>query len=1070
MDKKQIKVLEELKKGKNIKEAAKSAITLEIIVNRWIRLGSEGDKDCLEFYNEYQKIISDSNKELSTEEAVKEAIKLLKNDTPEQEIIAILKIPKFKLNNWYNQGKLGIKPFDEYYKEKEKYKKRSEEKNTNKQNLNKLNNLTLKELDFILEYNNSTQLIPDKNTKIKTINEEISYENIEKSIEKLEELKSKLNDIEKQLNKCSTSTLLKLLNKHDQVIYNNKPRKKIVKKIMKDLKYIDVEDFLDNLYDIIDKRSHEIKEPPVEPKPLEEKNEKKCIICGRTLKESYKKDKCKPCLKKINAANLLTELLKVIDPEIPFTKNSLEELNYPPFKVQETVWILQEHDLLIKSNNKYSIVKKEIIEEFLEEWKEYIDVEDIDNEPTHQKLSKECKICKKTLPISQFSQSLTNKDRHKDYCKNCAKSVEAAMSLKTLLKYVNPNEEFEKEDLYQYYQEPFLLDAGIFSLQEHDLIISLENGLLKLKDKEKIDIFLEKNYIEEDTLSTERISRDLDEEESDETDKDDSNLKEHGIFEGDINLEELNPTERKLKEKMDTILIALKEGKTEKEAFKLVKLNSSIISWRILANKNKQPYKYFIENYEKINEEEDTVYAYNYTKKRHEIVINAIKEGKTKEEVSKIAKVSIKDITIWYNTGEKGILPYKNYYEDYIKVKKSISDKEYEKEVEEFISKKYERKLFINTLLEGKTIEKSCETSKLELEDINNWIKLGKSEKEPFSKFLKEYNLAIEIGKNQNNRKDEDTTYNKDDELLNRKMKMFINALKNGENETQALTQSNLTESLIKNWLRFGKNGMEGYTKFYDEYTKIKNEKDREINQDKENIEKETENEEEYEFGYTESLAKGMLKEIRKGKSSYEASKTLGLTKFQVDKWFERGSNGEEPYNKFYKEYLNIKLFVKQFKEYFKPDYITKRDKFIEEIRTNKTIEEACKNVQFKYVSIIKDWLIRGKNNEEPYITFYKEFIEANPKLDSEIPEKEPGTNELNLKLIIIEEKENKNEIIIKGTIESKNLVSEINKYKNYQTEINKLLINRINETKSEILLELEVNDENLNQIKELIK
>ena len=56
MKDKEIKVLEELKKGKTIKEAADAASTLEILVKRWIRLGKEGDEDYKEFYEEYKKI------------------------------------------------------------------------------------------------------------------------------------------------------------------------------------------------------------------------------------------------------------------------------------------------------------------------------------------------------------------------------------------------------------------------------------------------------------------------------------------------------------------------------------------------------------------------------------------------------------------------------------------------------------------------------------------------------------------------------------------------------------------------------------------------------------------------------------------------------------------------------------------------------------------------------------------------------------------------------------------------------------------------------------------------------
>ena len=51
MDEKEIKILEELKKGKSLKEAAESASTKEIVVKRWIQWGKDGDESYIEFYN-----------------------------------------------------------------------------------------------------------------------------------------------------------------------------------------------------------------------------------------------------------------------------------------------------------------------------------------------------------------------------------------------------------------------------------------------------------------------------------------------------------------------------------------------------------------------------------------------------------------------------------------------------------------------------------------------------------------------------------------------------------------------------------------------------------------------------------------------------------------------------------------------------------------------------------------------------------------------------------------------------------------------------------------------------------
>ena len=89
---------------------------------------------------------------------------------------------------------------------------------------------------------------------------------------------------------------------------------------------------------------------------IEEKKVKKCIICGRKLKNYTTKDKCKTCSRSIHAANILNTLLKNIGPEVPFYKEDLEKLGYSNIKIQDIIWTLQENDLINKeSSKKYSL-------------------------------------------------------------------------------------------------------------------------------------------------------------------------------------------------------------------------------------------------------------------------------------------------------------------------------------------------------------------------------------------------------------------------------------------------------------------------------------------------------------------------------------------------------------------------------------------------------------------------------------------------------------------------------------------------------------------------------------------
>ena len=748
MNDKEIKVLEELKKGKSIREAANAASTLEILVKRWIRLGSEGDEKYTEFYNEYKKIYNEeiSNK-AEQEELVDKCVQLLNEDVHYKEIANRLNIPEFRLKNFYTQGRLGTKPYDKYYKASVEAKKRAAKEKTTQQPkaktseslINKrLKELDLKELDFILEDNNSFQIMPNKQRKIRTIKEEISSEDISKSLQKLKEIKITENKIKKQLNKLGIKSLLGYLSDRDQVLYTNKPRRKIIKKIIKDLKFTEMDQFYKELFKIKPVKKEEgsgeeagegshIKESAIKVKT----NDRRCAICGKPINPLRKKDKCKTCQRSIHAANTLNELLNYTKPEIPFFKEDLEKLGYHKDKVWDTIWVLKETDLLIEeSPNKYYIAKREKIDEFLDEWGEYIEETEKTNITT--KLSKECKICKKTYAISQFGQSVSSEDGHKDFCKNCEKYVNTARSLKTLLDYVNPKEVFKKEDIYSNYSETFLLDSSIFLLQEHDLIDAHPDGKrYRLKDKEILDEFLEKYYIEEEEIpitTPPKVEPKPDEPKP--------------AIEGPEDDEEL-------RQKMDIVLYDLKEGFTEKEAFNFADLNkSTLITWKNLGRRGTKPYDYFYTEYKNLKDigviEEE--YEFKYTKNRHEIVINAIKEGKTRREAAKIAGVTVKDIDKWYSLGKYNKMePYKSYYDEYQEVRNGILNTKKEPKEEDITINSAEKKIkekmdfFTDEIIKTGSVKTAFDNSDITKEEFINWINLGNRGENFYKEFLDKY-------------------------------------------------------------------------------------------------------------------------------------------------------------------------------------------------------------------------------------------------------------------------------------------------------------------------------------------
>ena len=717
MNDKQVKVLEELKKGRNIKEAANAASTFEIIVKRWIECGKKGDKEYNEFYKEYIKI---------------------------------------------NELKYSDNQFDDEKNINFKSKYNSEDLETELFINDRLNELSLKELDFILEDNHSFQVLPDKHRKIFTIKSNILLENICKSLEKLKELKNTENKIIKHLNEFDTAKLLKYLSNRDQVLYINQTRKNIINKIIKDLNFVDYQKFYDGLLDnnsVETLNNEKIKDQTVKNslENSELTDNKKCVICGKPIPSNTKKDKCKSCLNSIHAVNTLHELLNFVDPQISFFKEDLKELGYSKFKIYDTIWVLQENNLLFEiSDEEYLLVKKELIDNFFNDWGNYI--EEKDETLSNHKLSKECIICNNTFTISQFSKSPTSADGYYDYCKECEKPINAARSLKELLQYVDPEEVFKKCEIYHNYSEHFLLDSSIYLLQEQDLIESNRDGeRFRLKEKSIIDEFLDKYYIKEDEMPITKIPKkptaiDYDSIETN-TINNSYKVKYESSIDSDpieINTEDNNELIRKMK----IVLYYLKEGFTEKEAAGFVDLNKdSLIKWRNYGEDGKEPYDYFYLEYNNLKKEgiieEET--EFKYTKKRHQIVIDAIKGGETRKDAAKLAGVTIKNLDKWYSLGKyEKIEPYKSYYEEYDNIRhgnKTNTEKSSQNTElilnEEELKIKENMEVFADEIIKTKSVKKAFKNSNLSPEEFDSWVNLANNGEKLYENLLNLYSNTL---------------------------------------------------------------------------------------------------------------------------------------------------------------------------------------------------------------------------------------------------------------------------------------------------------------------------------------
>ena len=840
MDEKQAKILELLEEGKTIKEASKEANTLELIVNRWIQLGKDGDERYTEFYKEYENILKREDDEtrtpnnggeaLSNEELINMSISLLKEEKNFQEISEILEIPNFRINNWYYQGRLGIKPFDKFYNtclelkiELHNEKKQKIETFKGKELRNKLGTLKPEEIEYILEYNEIEEIDSDNKKNLETINDTLTLKEIEVSLKKLDELEQKRFKINKILEKSSFSTILNLLEEEDRPKYKNSSSNNIINRIFERLKLSEYEEFLELL-----------SESFYEEEETEEIGKRKCEICGKELSDK-ETEKCKKCKKKSNTAKILIELLNSISPEVPFYSDDLKNLGLEKPKINHYIWSLEDYDLIKKEkNNKYSLVSQDKLDEFIEKYGEG----DKPIENTNKvKLSKKCKICEKTLAIGRFIPDENSEDGYGNICKKCKKHVKAANYVKYILKWKKPEEAFKKEDIVGNYNKSKTLTAHIWTLLDLDLIEYYEETeQYSLKSQSIIDKFLEDYFIKEEYDKFEvSVKKD--------TSKKVKKAKKQTLDDFVEKAEEYKEKHSKtiiynrnelVNNKMNLLINSLKSGKSLEDACLEANLPESIIqSWIRFAKQGNNEYLKFYKDYlavtthdvlkegqteEEADQEElnQIIESLGYAPEKHKIIIDAIREGKTINEASKLVNVHINDLIKWYKNGKNGIKPFDSYYSDYNEAREYYDNKMLSKRIRNFENEETQERIniFLEAIKEGKTRDEASELSGIKLSTINLWVSKGNKGDEKYSEFANNYKKAREIAT-------DDAKKLEDNE---KEIKEFLNYIREGKTRAEACELSNLELKVVQNWITQGKLGKEEFVNLAKEYDNAREE------------------------------------------------------------------------------------------------------------------------------------------------------------------------------------------------------------------------------------------------------
>lgn len=459
--------LNSIKAGKTVEQSLKIAKISQKELNDWLEFGKNKNNIHHEFYEDYFKLVNSGKSKTANDNLMNEYDKIKKDNKNIDFGDEITETTNIKMNVFLN----------EYKKDK---------------NLN--NSLKKSNIDYYL-FNLWIKQGKQPSNK---------YNKFYKEFNKIRET----SKIKKDPKKSSKNS--QLMNDFIKLKHEGKTNEEIIKKLeipeflvknwvnqgkLGNVKYIDFYEAYRLNNKPKSKKVDNKKESKIDNKKEinVDSDERKCIICGRTLNKNYKKDICKRCTRKRYAVKILGKLLSSIEPEIPFKQDDLKALNLDSLQIQDYIWTLKEFNLISEKDSKLTLKKREILDKFAEECESEIIIKD-----NSISLSKTCETCGKTLEISNFLTSEDNEDGYENDCKDCKKLINSAIFLKELNKYIKWDQEFTEEDLTPHFKDPFILKGNIWNLQDNDLIKNnLNSDKYVLTDKKTGMDFIEKYYKKE---------------------------------------------------------------------------------------------------------------------------------------------------------------------------------------------------------------------------------------------------------------------------------------------------------------------------------------------------------------------------------------------------------------------------------------------------------------------------------------------------------------------------------------------------------------------------------------------
>lgn len=241
--------------------------------------------------------------------------------------------------------------------------------------------------------------------------------------------------------------------------------------------------------------------PEVEEDP--ERGELECSICGETLPvaefqlKDGKAPRCRECSRRCCAADALVRIRRLAEPGVEFTVDDIIDNEDERFGVMADIWILQDFDLIEKDPalETYRLKPDEELRAFHDTYGE-------GELPAESEMMRTCPVCGRAMKKSEF---YSNSDGKREECRECYDKIVAWEIFKDIGKVAGKGP-FQEEDLLESFDDPHLLRANIWTLQDHDLLDETPDGFILKGNPEVEELYLRYIEAEEETITAQETT------------------------------------------------------------------------------------------------------------------------------------------------------------------------------------------------------------------------------------------------------------------------------------------------------------------------------------------------------------------------------------------------------------------------------------------------------------------------------------------------------------------------------------------------------------------------------------